>query len=132
MVMIGDVWELLIGRTQGPLKMRLILQPSVAVLLALRAGIQDARAGRPPYFWAMLSDPALRRELIRSGWKDVSKVFVLATLLDCVYQWLVTHAIHPLQAIRIAIVLAIVPYLVVRGPVSRIARRLMGPPAPRP
>lgn len=132
-MLIGDVWELLIGRTQGPLKMRLILQPTVAAILALRAGLRDARAGRPPYLWTVLSNPASRGELLREGWKDVGKVFVLATILDCVYQWIVNHAIHPLQAIRIAVVLAIVPYVLLRGPITRIARGLGArPPAPRP
>ena len=132
-LLLGGVWDLLVGRTEGPLKMRLILQPTVAILLAIRAGLKDARAGRPPYFWAMLSHPDLRRELIRQGWKDVGKVFIIATIFDCAYQWLVSRSIHPLEALKIAVLLAIVPYVLLRGPVMRIAQRLgVGAGSPRP
>ena len=50
-----------IERTSGPLHFRLILQPVMAVILAVMAGLKDAKAGNPPYFWALLSDPTPRR-----------------------------------------------------------------------
>src|SRR4051794_19394067 len=65
---------------------RLILQPAVAILLALRAGMRDAREGRPPFLWAVLSDQSRRRELMRHGWKDVGNVFLIALVLDSIYQ----------------------------------------------
>jgi hypothetical protein len=54
------------------------LQPGVAVILAIRAGLRDARAGRRPYFWAVLMDLDHRKDLLREGWKNVGKVFVVA------------------------------------------------------
>jgi hypothetical protein len=39
-------WEDLIGRLGGPITFRLILQPSIAVILAIRDGLKDAKAGR--------------------------------------------------------------------------------------
>ena len=42
------------------------------------AGLRDARAGRPPYFWAILTDPLHRRDLLREGWKAVARIFVVA------------------------------------------------------
>jgi hypothetical protein len=44
------VWEMLIGRADGPFTLRLILQPAVAAIFAMRAGLRDAREGRPPFF----------------------------------------------------------------------------------
>jgi hypothetical protein len=44
-------WDMLIGREHGPLAFRLVLQPKVAALLAIRAGVRDAKAGRPPHGW---------------------------------------------------------------------------------
>jgi len=41
--------------------------------------------------------------------------------LDCIYQIIILHWIHPLEAIVVAFLLAIIPYLLVRGPVNRIA-----------
>ena len=102
---------------------RLILQPAVAILLALRAGMNDARDGRPPFLWAVLSDRSRRRELMTQGWKDVGKVFLVALLLDSIYQVLVHSGIYALELLLTATVLALVPYGIVRGLVTRLARR---------
>jgi hypothetical protein len=117
------VWENLIGRSAGPLNFRLLIQPTVATLIAIRAGLRDAREGRAAFLWAALSDPGCRRELLRQGWKDVGKVFILAMVLDSIYQLIVHHGVYVLELLIIATVLAIVPYALVRGPVNRIARR---------
>ncbi len=112
-----------IERTTGPLHFRLILQPAVAVVLAVIAGLKDAKAGNPPYFWGLLNDASHRREMLRNGWKSVGKVFVIAWVLDLAYQFIVTRSVFPGGAILVAIVLAIIPYLIVRGLVTRIARK---------
>ena len=82
---LARVWENLVGRVGGPLTFRLILQPMMAAILAIRAGVKDAREGRPPYFWAIFTDPVNRRALLREGWKDVAKVFDIAVMIDCIY-----------------------------------------------
>jgi hypothetical protein len=41
------VWEMHVGRAYGPLSFRFIIQPTVAAVIAIRAGLEDARAGRP-------------------------------------------------------------------------------------
>ena len=116
------VWENLIGRSAGPLYLRLIVQPAVATILAIRAGLRDARESRPPYFWAVLTNPDHRRDLLRQGWKDVGKVFILALILDAIYQLIVHRGVYVLEMLITATALAIVPYLLVRGPVNRIRR----------
>src|SRR4051794_22169326 len=102
---------------------RLILQPAVAILLALRAGMRDAREGRPPFLWAVLSDQSCRRELMRQGWKDVGNVFLVALVLDSIYQVMVHSSIYALELLLTATILALVPYVIVRGLVTRLARR---------
>lgn len=102
---------------------RLILQPAVAIILAIRAGMRDARDGRPPFLWAVLSNRGLRRELIGQGWEDVRNVFILALVLDSIYQVIVHSAIYALELLLTATTLALVPYVIVRGLVTRIARR---------
>jgi hypothetical protein len=102
---------------------RLILQPAVAILLALRAGMRDAREGRPPFLWAVLSDQSCRRELMRQGWKDVGNVFLVALVLDSIYQVMVHSGIYALELLLTATILALVPYVIVRGLVTRLARR---------
>ena len=44
--MIARGWENFLARPQGTLNFRFILQPTIAAILALRAGINDARNGR--------------------------------------------------------------------------------------
>ena len=98
----------------------------MATFLAIRAGLADARQGRPAFFWAAITNPALRRELLRSGWKDVGKVFMLAAALDLIYQLIVHRGVYLGETIVVAATLAIVPYVLLRGPVNRIARRFAG------
>jgi hypothetical protein len=122
-----DVWlrfaENMVNRVSGPMKFRLILQPTVAALLAIRSGLRDARAGKPPYFWTIATDGTARAELLRDGWKSVGKVFVLALALDVVYQFIEVRFVYPGEAVIVAFLLAIVPYLILRGLVTRLASR---------
>ena len=104
------------------MSLRLILQPTMAAFFAIRAGLQDGRTGRPAYFWAILADPLHRRDLLREGWKAVAKVFVMAVIIDAIYQIIQLRWFYPGEALIVATVLAFVPYLLIRGPVGRIAR----------
>ena len=113
----------MIDRVGGPMTFRIILQPTMAALLALRAGLKDAREGRSPYFWTLLTDSTQRSDLLREGWKSVARVFVLALVMDTIYQLLVLGWIYPFELLVVAILLAVMPYLLLRGPVNRIARR---------
>jgi hypothetical protein len=119
---LARLWQNLYGRVAGPMNLRLIIQPAVATILAIRGGLRDARQDRPPFFWAVLWNPAHRRELLRQGWKDVGKVFVLAVILDVVYQLVVHRGVYTLELLITAVILAIVPYILVRGLTSRIAK----------
>src|SRR5438034_2636653 len=121
--MLARVWMNLGDRVGGPMTFRIILQPTMAALLALLAGLKDAREGRPPFFWTVLTDAANRADLIREGWKAIARVFLLAVIMDVIYQWIVARWIYPLEVVIVAILLAVVPYLLIRGPVNRIARR---------
>ena len=118
---IGRIWENLGGRVGGPMTLRLILQPLVATVLAIKAGRRDAKTGRPPYFWTILTSPEDRAALLREGWKDVTKVFVMAVVIDSVYQVMVFRWIYPFEVLVVAFILACVPYLLIRGPVNRLA-----------
>ena len=122
------VWAMLIGRMSGPLTLRLILQPTVAAIFAIRAGLRDSREDRPPFFfWAIFTNPARRPELFQQVRKDVGKVFIMAFILDVVYELIVYRWIYSGQAVIVATVLVIVPYLLICGPVTRIMRRFKRP-----
>jgi hypothetical protein len=116
-------WENFLGRPFGPMGFRLILQPAVAIILAIRAGMRDARAGQPPFLWTVLSDQRQRRRLLREAWKDVGTVFIVALVLDSIYQVIVHASIYALELLLTATILAVIPYMIVRGLVTRLARR---------
>jgi hypothetical protein len=118
LIRIGDQ---LAARVTGPMKFRLVLQPAMAAFFAIRSGLADARAGKPPYFWTLLSNPAERAEMLKDGWKSISRVFFLALVLDVIYQIFVLHFVYPGEAVIVALILAIVPYLILRGPITRLA-----------
>jgi hypothetical protein len=123
----SNVWDRvgtqLLARVTGPMKFRLVLQPCMAAFFAIRSGLADARTGNSPYFWRMCTDPIERAALIKDGWKSVGKVFILAIVLDVIYQVIELHFVYVGEAIIVAIILAILPYLILRGIVTRIARR---------
>ena len=118
------VWEDVGGRVGGPMSARLLIQPTVAAILAVRDGVKDAEAGRTAWLWAVVADPRHRSEFLRSGWKSVSKVFFVAVVLDSVYQ-IVVHRLesfYPGETLIIACFVALVPYALLRGPANRVAR----------
>jgi hypothetical protein len=118
------------ARVSGPMKFRLFLQPAMAAFFAIRAGLADAKAGRPPYFWDLVTSRSGREAIIKDGWKSVGHVFILAVVLDVVYQLYELHFVYVPQALVVAFILAIVPYLALRGIVTRLARtRLSKRPA---
>lgn len=129
---VAQHWQMLVGRLQGPMNFRFLLQPFVGVLLAFRAAYRDAREGRSPYFfWSVFTHSVKRKEIILHAWEDVGKVFILATVLDVIYQWMVHRWIYPGQTLIVALSLAVIPYLIVRGPATRILRRVRSSAQPQ-
>jgi hypothetical protein len=113
---------MLLGRVDGPLAFRLMMQPAMAALLAIRAGLRDARAGRPAYGWTVTTDPVQRPDLIREGWRDIWKLFTAAIIVDLIYEIIMFRWIYPGQALIVAAVLALPSYFVIRGLANRTAR----------
>ncbi len=122
-----DFFAGLISRTEGPLHLRLLLQPLIAAALGAKDGLSDARKGAPPYFWAIFTQQEHRRALIQDGWTSIGKVFILATVFDMIFQYLVLKDIRFIAAIVVAIVLAVLPYALLRGPLNRLLGRKMAP-----
>jgi hypothetical protein len=121
-----EIWhryiESLFARLDGPLHFRFIVQPAMAAIFAVIDGVKDAKLGRPAYFWELVSDPASRKEMMKLAWKRIGKIFILAVILDVIYQIKVTHWVYPGETLTVAILLAVVPYFVLRGPINRLVR----------
>ena len=116
-------WEQLIAQPSGPLAFRLVLQPIMASILAFRDGLKDAREGRPLYTWTLLTDSEHRASYLREGLKRVIRVIIFALVMDAVYQFIVLRWFYPGEALVTAFLVAVFPYLLIRGPAARLARR---------
>ena len=115
------IWQNLIERPGGPMTFRIILQPVMATVAATLAGVREARAGRNPYFWSILRDPRQRGPRLQEGMVATARIILLGLVMDVIYQIVVFDTFHPGEAAIVALLLAFVPYLLLRGPVARIA-----------
>ena len=116
------VWEQLIERPTGPMAFRFILQPVMAAIAALRDGIEDAKSRRSAYFWALLTNPLGGGCRLHEGLISTARVILLGLCMDVIYQFIVLKTFYPAEAVIVAIALAFFPYLLLRGPITRIAR----------
>lgn len=120
------IWQNMIDRTGGPMTFRFFLQPIMASIAALFDGIKDARAGRTYYLRTILTDPAKRAGRLHEGLISTARVILLGLCMDVIYQLIEFEAFHPAEAVIIALLLAFVPYVLLRGPVARIATWRLG------
>jgi hypothetical protein len=114
----------LFDRIDGPMGMRLVIQPILATILATRDGIKDASQHHPPYGLSLLLEPEHRGHRLRDGWRSIRKVYFVALGADVVYQLIQLHWVYLGEALIIAQVVALVPYVLIRGPVNRLVRML--------
>jgi len=114
------IWRNLIERPSGPMTFRFFLQPIMASIVAWRDGARDARTGRSPYFWTMLTNRSTVGGRVQEGLIATSRILLLGLVMDVIYQAIVFDTFHPGEAAIISILLAFVPYLLLRGPISRV------------
>jgi hypothetical protein len=115
------IWKNVLDRPNGPLSFRFFLQPSVAVIVAIRHGLQDAKYGRAPFLRTILWNPQERGARLREGMNATAKIVLLGLAMDAAYQALVLDMFHPGEAIIVALLLGFVPYFLARGAAKRIA-----------
>jgi hypothetical protein len=126
-------WDRVLARLVGPLHFRFLLQPLIAVLLGIRDGLRDARAGEPPYLLGLISERERRRERIAELWRSLRIGLLLAIVLDAVVQYLLFRSIRIVGAILVGTLLMALPYSLARaltnrfvgrgGPISRSLQR---------
>ena len=69
-------------RFTGPGHLRFILQPMVAIVLGIRGGLADAKAGNPPFLFGLLFHTGRRKELLRSGTAAIRNLLALGIIMD--------------------------------------------------
>ncbi len=111
-------------RFTGPGRLRFILQPMFAILLGVRGGLADARAGTRPYLFGLVFDTGRRRELLRSGAAAVETLLAMGIILDVVFQFVLYRKVHPGAALVVGPILICLPYALSRALTTRLARWL--------
>jgi hypothetical protein len=108
-------WADLVARFHGPGKLRFIFQPVMAVLLGAGGGINDARAGLPPFLWTMVFRARDRRQAWHSALAATRDLVALAILLDLIAQALILHQVYPGASLIVGPILIAVPYCLARA-----------------
>ena len=114
------IWHDIIDRPSGPMAFRFILQPVMAAIAAILHGRRDARNGRSPYFWTLMSKPQERIGRLREGFNATARVILLGIVMDVIYQIIVLKRFYPAESVIVALLLGFLPYLVLRGIVTRV------------
>ena len=115
-------WTDVFGRLHGPMTIRFYLQPTLAFVAALKDGVRDARLGHKAFFWTALWDPTQPRGRLREGLTSISQMALVGFAMDTVYQFKVLDRFYPGEAVMMVILLAILPYFVLRWIVEQVAR----------
>jgi hypothetical protein len=122
----------LVERPDGPMAFRFLIQPVMAAILAIRDGMRDGRTGATPFFLTLILPSGRRKAAWIEAIRATARILILAAVLDVIYQAFVYHAFYPGETVIVAVVLGLLPYVLLRGPVSRIFRmRRRGPVAGR-
>jgi len=99
---------------------RLFLQPAMSLIYAIIAGVKDAKAGNPHFLEGFILGKVDRKTALKEIWKNVGKVFILAAVMEIIFEIIEFKTVHPFEVLKIAFFLAILPYLIFRGIVDRI------------
>jgi hypothetical protein len=91
----------------------------MSAIAAWRDGINDARTGRTPFFAGALADPAQSTVRLNEALVATSRIILLGLVMDGIYQAIEFKTFHPAEAVIIALVLAFLPYLLLRGLIAR-------------
>ena len=123
---VDRIWSNMIGRTAGRMNFRFVLQPIMATIAACLDGVKDARTGRTPFLWTVVNVPAKRASRLDEAMIATARIILLGLVMDTVYQFIEFKYFHPAEAVIIALLLAFVPYVLLRGLVARVSRRWVG------
>jgi hypothetical protein len=118
--LLNTVTERVIARVVGPMSLRFVFQPLVALLLGIRDGVMDAKAGEPPFIIDLIVNRENRKAKLAGVLKSLSKTIIIATVFDMIAQYLIFDQVRVIPAIMVGVFLLSVPYSLARGITNRI------------
>ena len=71
----------------------------------------------------MLGNPRERAQRLNEGLNATARIILLGLVMDAIYQVIVLGQFYPAEAVIVALLFAFIPYVIIRGPAARIARR---------
>jgi hypothetical protein len=107
-------------RFTGPGRFRFILQPTIASVLGIRSGLDDAKAGNPPYLFGLFFGDGPRRDLLRSGVAAIRTLVAMGIIMDLVFQLILYHSVHPGPALVVGPIFICFPYALSRALTTRM------------
>jgi hypothetical protein len=117
-------WFDMVNRPSEVLSFRFMLQPAMAILAAWKDGGKDAATGRAPYLWTVLTSERKRGGRLREGMRATGKILAIGLTMDLIYQAIVLGHYYPFEAAVVAVSLAFLPYLLLRGPIARLRTKI--------
>ncbi len=107
----------------GPGAARFYVQPAIAILLGLRDGITDARAGMPPFLLALATGAGERTQRLGTALRRILVPACVAVGASCLFQYLIRSRIHVGYALLYAVIFVAVPYALARALGNRLLAR---------
>jgi len=88
--------------------------------VSYRLGVRDAKAGKLPFFQALVRGKGERGGLLKQASRDAFIPLVVAVVIDSILQQLINHRIRPLASLVVGGILVFLPFLIVRALANRV------------
>lgn len=115
----------------GPLHLRFVVQPVIALVLGVRDGVRDEREGAAPFVLELFARREGLGRRLRIALRQIALPLALAVVLDSVVQRSLRGAIDVSSALWVGALLIALPYTCARGLTNRAMhlrhRRPTGP-----
>lgn len=108
--------------------LRMIVQPTIAIILGIRLGVSDAKAGRAPFLLQLFTGEH-RKVLLKQALKDILIPLTVAVVLDGILQAITLHRVRPLAALMVGGLLVALPFAIARALTNRVVTRSHHRPA---
>ncbi len=107
--------DYIIELLSGPGNLRFVVQPLIAILLAIRDGRNDAKSGTPAFLAEMVSGSGPRGATLKVSMKATLIPFSVAVILDSILQIVIFDVWRLQWALVVGLFLVGIPYVVVRS-----------------
>ncbi len=107
--------DYIIELLSGPGNLRFVVQPLIAILLAIRDGRNDAKSGTPAFLAEMVSGSGPRGATLKVSIKATLMPFSVAVILDSILQIVIFDVWRLQWALVVGLFLVGIPYVVVRS-----------------